>query len=190
MGKLYLKNDFQKDKGTSPWPLKEAVLIRIWEVIWNLCIRWLPKICYRWYILLLRLFGCKISGRPYIAPTCRIYAPWLLRLSDRCALGSRSEIYNLGPISIGERTTVAQYVYLCNGTHDFNDKRLPLLVGDMTIGDDVFIGAKAIILPGLIIGNSSIIGAGSVVTKDIKENEIWAGNPAKFIKKRINNFSI
>lgn len=190
MGKLYLKNDCQKDRDTSPWPLKEAVLIRIWEVIWNLCIRWLPKICYRWYILLLRLFGCKISGRPYIAPTCRIYAPWLLRLSDRCALGSRSEIYNLGPISIGERTTVAQYVYLCNGTHDFNDKRSPLLVGDMTIGNDVFIGAKAIILPGLIIGNSSIIGAGSVVTKDIKENEIWAGNPAKFIKKRIDNLSI
>lgn len=190
MGELYLKNKFQNDRYSSPWALKEAILIRVWEVVWNLFVRWLPKICFKWHVFLLKLFGCKISGKAYVAPTCRIYAPWLLSLSDHCALGSRSEIYNLGPISIGERTTVAQYVYLCNGTHDFNDKRLPLLVGNMTIGNDVFIGAKAIILPGLVIGDRSIIGAGSVVTKDIMENEIWAGNPAKFVKKRIDNFIV
>lgn len=51
------------------------------------------------------------------------------------------------------------------------------------IGDDVFIGAKCIILKGVTIGNKSIIGAGSVVTKNIPDSEIWAGNPAKFIRK-------
>lgn len=52
----------------------------------------------------------------------------------------------------------------------------------VTIGNDVFIGANSIILKGVIIGNGAIIGAGSVVTKNIPENEIWAGNPAKYIR--------
>lgn len=159
-------------------------MIRVWEVVWTLTVRWLPKPFYRWHVLLLRLFGCKTSGHHYVAPTCRIYAPWLLTLGDHCALGSRAEIYNLGPVKIGARTTIAQYAYLCNGTHDFSDDRLPLVVGNMVIGDNVFIGAKAIILPGLHIDDYSIIGAGSVLTKDTEAWGIYAGNPARLIKHR------
>ena len=51
------------------------------------------------------------------------------------------------------------------------------------INNDVFIGANSIILKGVEIGKCSVIGAGSIVTKCIPENEIWAGNPAMFIKK-------
>lgn len=57
------------------------------------------------------------------------------------------------------------------------------------IGNDVFIGAKCIILKGVEIGDRSIIGAGSVVTKNIPNDEIWAGNPARFIRK-ISNHNI
>ncbi len=52
----------------------------------------------------------------------------------------------------------------------------------VAIGNNVFIGAHATILKGVIIGNNAIVGACSVVTKDIPSNEIWAGNPAKFVK--------
>ena len=52
------------------------------------------------------------------------------------------------------------------------------------IGKDVWIGANAIVLKGITIGNGAILGAGSVVTKDIPPYEIWAGVPAKFIKER------
>lgn len=53
----------------------------------------------------------------------------------------------------------------------------------VTIGNDVFIGARCIILKGVTVGDKSIVGAGSVVTKSIPSGEIWAGNPAKFIRK-------
>ncbi len=53
----------------------------------------------------------------------------------------------------------------------------------VVIGDNVFIGAQSLILKGVTIGENSIIGAGSVVTKSIPANQIWAGNPAKFIKE-------
>ena len=49
------------------------------------------------------------------------------------------------------------------------------------IGDNVYIGSKCIILPGVRIGNNVVIGAGSVVTKDIPDNSVYAGNPARFI---------
>jgi acetyltransferase-like isoleucine patch superfamily enzyme len=55
----------------------------------------------------------------------------------------------------------------------------------VSIGDNVFIGAHSTILKGVSIGDNSIIGACSVVTRSIPENEIWAGNPAKFIKKQM-----
>jgi acetyltransferase-like isoleucine patch superfamily enzyme len=53
---------------------------------------------------------------------------------------------------------------------------------EVFIDDNVFIGAHSMILKGVVIGRNAIVGAGSVVTKSIPENEIWAGNPAKFIR--------
>jgi len=61
--------------------------------------------------------------------------------------------------------------------------RSMILTAPIIIGDDVFIGANTIILKGITIGNRAIIGAGSVVTKNIPDDEIWAGNPAKYIRK-------
>lgn len=61
---------------------------------------------------------------------------------------------------------------------DSEIKSLPVI-----IEDNAFIGANSIVLKGVRIGNGSVVGAGSVVTKSIPENEIWAGNPAKFVKK-------
>jgi len=53
----------------------------------------------------------------------------------------------------------------------------------VVIGDDVWIGTRAILLPGVRVHSHSIVGAGSVVTKDIPAGEIWAGNPARFMRK-------
>ncbi len=59
--------------------------------------------------------------------------------------------------------------------------------GDTVIGNDVWIGAEALIMPGIQIGNGAVIGARSVVTKNIGPYEIWAGNPARLVKKRFSN---
>ncbi len=66
-----------------------------------------------------------------------------------------------------------------------NDKKLDKQNANkspVTIGDNVFIGAHTTILKGVNIGNNTVIGACSVVTKDVPENEVWAGNPARFIR--------
>ena len=67
--------------------------------------------------------------------------------------------------------------------HTFADDYAGTATAPIRIADDVLIGAKVIVLKGVTIGARAIVGAGSVVTRDIPADEIWAGNPAKFIKK-------
>lgn len=100
-------------------------------------------------------------------------------------------------ITIGDNVTLAPRVYIL--AHDASTKR-PLnyaRIGKVNIGDNVFIGASSIVLPGVTIGNNVIIGAGSIVSGDIEENSIAVGNPARvvdtfenFIKKRTAEMEI
>lgn len=185
MGKVYKKISNQKDAYTSSWSFKEIVLLKLWHFTWILLYYPTPKFFNLWRVFLLNIFGAKINHKAFIYPSSKIFAPWLLRMDERACLGPNSEIYNLGPVSIGARSTVSQFSYVCNGTHDFANPNLPLMIGDIIIGDDVFIGAKSLILPGIKICNGSLVGAGSVVTKDVEPWTVVGGNPAKFLKKRI-----
>lgn len=188
MPKLHLKNPLQKDAYKSPWSLKEVILIKIWKISWVLFFRYTPKKTFSyWRVLLLRVFGAKIDSDVFIYSSAKIFIPWNLIMKSKSCLGPNCEIYNLGPVQIEKKATISQYVYVCNGSHDLNDTRLPLLIGHIHIGENVFIGAKALIMPGIKIHDSAVVGAGSVVTKDVDPYTIVAGNPAKFIKKRVIN---
>lgn len=108
--------------------------------------------------------------------------PWHLTLHERVCIGDRSNLYALGEIEIGAGTIIAQESYICTGTHDLTDAAKPLEVAKVTIGEDVFIGLRAIILPGITIGESAVVGAGSVVTRSVPPHTTVAGNPARVIK--------
>ena len=105
-------------------------------------------------------------------------------MHHRACLGERSVAYSLGAIEIMEGATVAQEAYLCTGTHNFNDPSFQLITKKITIEDSAFIGVRAIILPGITIGKKAIVGAQSVVTKNVKPDQIVAGNPARKIGLR------
>lgn len=105
-------------------------------------------------------------------------------MGHRACMGERSNAYSLGKIEILEGATIAQEAYLCTGTHDFNDSSLQLITKPITIGRNSFIGARAMILPGVSIGDQAIVGAMSVVSKDVPDHQIVAGNPAQKIGER------
>lgn len=69
-------------------------------------------------------------------------------------------------------------------THFYEPDKHAFFYGKVTIGNRVFIGMNTLIVKAVSIGDNAVIGAGSVVTKDIPAGEIWAGNPARFIRKR------
>ena len=103
-------------------------------------------------------------------------------MKHRSCLGERANAYSLGKIEVGEYATIAQEAYLCTGTHDFKDPNMQLITEKIIIGKNSFIGARAMELPGVEIGENAIIGAQSVVTKNVPANDISAGNPARKIR--------
>ena len=92
-----------------------------------------------------------------------------------------------GQITIGDYSFLAHGVKILTGYHDYsltNKKRQQTVrTKPVTIGKGVWIASFVIILPGVIIGDHAVVGAGSVVTKNIPARQLWAGNPAKFIKE-------
>ncbi|MFA7235497.1 MAG: DapH/DapD/GlmU-related protein [Phycisphaeraceae bacterium] len=179
----------QQTRYSSPWSKWSRVKLLLWRMTWLLLFRPTLKPFKGWRNFLLRLFGAKITGRPFVSPSAIVYMPWHLTLEDHVCLGPGSEVYNLGHVTLRARCTVAQQVYLCAGTHDFSDPKLPLVVGTIEIGEEAFIGVRALVLPGVHIGARCVVGAGAVVTRDTPEGMICAGNPAKPIRKRQINDS-
>ena len=168
----------------SPWTRGEQVRMLLWEYAWLLLCAWTPKPLNPWRLFVLRCFGGRIHGSPFVHQRARIQIPWNLTLHDRACLGDRANAYSLGPIEIGARATVAQEVYLCAGTHDFAQAAMPLQTGPILIGEDAFIGARAFVLPGISIGAGSLVGAAAVVTRDIPAGVIAAGNPCRVLRAR------
>lgn len=122
---------------------------------------------------------------------CVIYVGSHARLSIGCDVGiSHSALIAHDDLTIGDKTKVGSGTLIY--TSDFHSINPVLRVSDadvefaahkpVSIGQNVFIGAHCIILKGVTIGQNSVIGAGSVVTKSVPPNQIWAGNPAVFIR--------
>ena len=173
-----MKTFQQASAYASPWSRRERIGMLLWDFCWAVFCGWTPKPLNRWRLFWLRRFGAKLHGTPFVHQRARIQIPWNLTLHDRACLGDRANAYTLGEIEIGARTVIAQEAYLCTGTHDLNDPNLPLQVAKITIGEDVFIGARAFIMAGIVIGNRAVVGACSMVTKDVAPDSVVTGNPA------------
>lgn len=118
-----------------------------------------------------------------------IFHPNKLELGDNVSIHPMSYIDDAGGISIGNDVSIAHGVTIMSSTHNFEDLSQPikdqgLTLAEVIISDNVWIGAKAVILKGVRIGRGSIVGASAVVNKDVPMNSIVAGIPAKVIKTR------
>jgi putative colanic acid biosynthesis acetyltransferase WcaF len=174
----------QSSPYASPWNVRTRLGLLAWNVAWTLLCAWTPKPFNFWRLFVLRCFGARLQGTPFVHSRARIHIPWHLSLAHRACLGDRAAAYSLGPIAIGEGATIAQEAYLCTGTHDFADAALPLQTAPIVVGAGAFVGARAFVLPGVTIGERAVIGAAAVVTKDVPANTVVAGNPARPIGTR------
>lgn len=165
----------------SPWSFSVRVRILLWQAGWLLLCRWTPKLANTWRLVVLRSFGARVFGHPFVHQRARIAMPWNLELHDRSCVGDRANLYSQDRITLRTRALVAQESYLCCGTHDLADPEWPLLTAPIDIGEGAFIGARAFVLPGISIGAQAVVGAMSVVTRDVPARTTVAGNPARSI---------
>lgn len=115
-----------------------------------------------------------------------------IEIGDNSGIGTNAQISNVanaGEVIIGNDVMMGPDVLILVRIHNHSDSDIPMnrqgeIIKKVVINDDVWIGARVIILPGVSVGKGSIIGAGSVVTKDVPPYSIVGGVPAKIIKWR------
>lgn len=138
----------------------------MWRKLW-LCIAGLPMLPQHRAIIL-KLGGVKVKGRALIYGRVLIdtVAPYNVYIGNNVAITAGTKI-------------LTHYL-------DPSVKGRKFRIGEVHIEDDVFIGVNVIICNSVTIGKGAIIGAGSIVTKDIPPYQVWAGNPARYIKDRVH----
>ena len=128
-----------------------------------------------------------LGRRSYIDFPVKIKGKENVYIGNDVVINSFVHIWGHGGVFIGDRVMIAAHTSITSLTHDYSLKNMsiaPAIKSKVTIEDDVWIGSNVVILPGVTIKKGAVIGAGSVVTKDVDANSIVVGNPAHEIKKR------
>ena len=181
MGRLTL--DVQKNRAARKYAGRELVGRVLW-MFGQWLVRLSPRPCFGWRRFVLRWFGASIGAHVNIYPSTRVYLPWNLSVGDWSALGEDVLIYNLGKVAIGEKVTVSHGAHLCAGTHDYSSPDFPLLKPPIRIEDQAWICADAFVGPKVVIGEGAVVGARTVVTKNVGPWQVVAGNPAREVGRR------
>lgn len=169
----------------SSWSFMENVARVLWMFTQGTLFRFSFHNWYAWRRFLLRCFGARIGRGVRIRPSVRIEIPWHLEIGEGSIVGDFAILYCLGRITIGRHAVISQYAHLCAGTHDYTTRRFPLIRRPIRIGDEAWVAADAFIGPGVKIGDRAVVGARSTVIRDVAPDDIVAGSPAKFVKKRV-----
>lgn len=167
---------------TLSWKNKLGRLL--WQCVWILLYRPSPAPLHGWRRMLLRCFGARIGAHAHPYPTAKIWGPWNLTMEAGSCLGPHVDCYCVAPVTLGAKSTVSQYSYLCSASHDFNQKAFPLTAAPITVEAHAWIAADVFVGPGVHIGQGAVVGARSTVMRDIEPWSIVAGNPPRTIGHR------
>lgn len=165
---------------------KEAGIIKLtlWYFVNAIIVKasWNPFIGLK--ILLLRLFGAKIGKGLVMKNNVTIKFPWKLVVGDDVWLGENCWIDNLDQVTIGNNVCISQGALLITGNHDYTKVDFPYRNAPIVIEDGAWVGAKAVVAPGVKIASHSILSLGTVMTKNTEPYGIYQGNPGVKIKER------
>ena len=132
----------------------------------------------------LRMFGAKIGKKVLIKPCVNVKYPWFLEIGDHSWIGEGVWIDNLGKVKIGSNVCISQGGLLLCGNHNYKKTEFDLMVGDITLEDGVWIGAKSIVTGNVICKTHSILTSGSVANNTLEPHTIYQGNPAVVLRER------
>ena len=167
------------------WHPGESLLVRtLWFCLGSplLSTRWLPGSA--WRVQLLRIFGAQIGSGCRLKPGLRVKFPWRLHVGQACWVAEDAWIDNLATTTLGDRVCLSQGVYICTGNHDFRSPGFDLLLGPITIANDAWIAARAVLSPGSQIGPGAVVALGAVVSGFVPAGAIVRGNPAVKVGQR------
>ncbi len=134
---------------------------------------------------LLRLFGAKVGRGVVIKPCVNIKYPWRLTVGDYAWIGEQVWIDNLADVRIGAHACLSQGAMLLCGSHNYKQLSFDLLIGEIVLEPGAWVGAKALVCPGVTLGSHAVLAAGSVATQDLPAYTVCQGNPAVVKRTRV-----
>ena len=135
-------------------------------------------------VAILRALGATIGKGVVIKPGVQIKYPWNLTIGNHVWVGEGVWIDNLAPVTIGSHACLSQGAYLLTGNHNFTLPSFDLIIKGIVLEEGVWIGAKAVVCPGVTCASHAVLAVGSVATKDLERYTINQGNPAIRVKSR------
>jgi len=136
-------------------------------------------------VIMLKLFGAKIGKGVHIKPSVNIKYPWHLELGNHVWIGEKVWIDNLTLVKVENNVCISQGAMLLTGNHNYKIPTFDLRVEEIVLGEGVWIGANAIVCPGIKCNSHSVLTVNSVATRNLDAFGIYQGNPAIKVKNRI-----
>lgn len=143
---------------------------------------WLPVSGIK--VSLLRLFGAQVGKDVRVKPGVTLKFPWRIAIGDYVWLGEQVWLDNVIDIRIDDHVCISQGAYLGTGNHDWQDPNFALKLSAIHLESRCWIGAKAVVGPGVTIGHGAVLCLGSIAGQSLAPMTIYAGNPARPIKTR------
>lgn len=163
---------------------KSGVIVLLWWLIQGTIFKFSLHNMYGWRNFLLRLFGAKLGKGVKVRSSAKFTYPWKVSIGNHSWIGDNVQFYSLEEIHIGANCVISQESYLCTGSHDVKDLHFGLVTKPIHVKDGAWVASDVFVYPGVTIHELGVAAARSTILKDIPFNEIHAGFPAKFIKKR------
>lgn len=143
----------------------------------------IPVFAFR-YVVYKYFYGMKIGGSS-IHMGVVIFSPWKITIGNNSIIHFDCLLDGRGGISIADNVDVSFGVKIFTEQHDLNSDDYGTIAKAVSIGNHAVIGAYSILLPGVSVGEGSVVAAGSVVTKSVEPYTVVGGNPAREIKRRV-----
>ncbi|MBS1692081.1 MAG: colanic acid biosynthesis acetyltransferase [Actinobacteria bacterium] len=134
--------------------VSHLVFVQVW------CPNWLRCEVLRW-------FGAEIGSGVLVKHRVTVQWPWNLTVGDNSWIGTGAELYNLDRIVIGSDVAISPHVYLCTGSHDRHSPTFDFDNAPIFIEDGAWLCARCTVLRGVTIGANSVVGATSLVTRNV-----------------------
>ena len=169
------------------WNIERRLLWRICYIFFSRCFP--TNLFLSWRLFVLRVFGAKIANSANVYSSAFVESPWNLIMKDYSCLGPHVRIENDALVSIGVRSTISQYSYVCTSSHNIDSPIHELVTNPIIIKDNMWVAAASFVGKGVTIGEGAVVGARAAVFRDVMPWTVVGGNPAKCLKIRMGGIN-